>query len=577
MAYGVTPQGFVAKRLEDIKKEIEDTFRNTVGSGVNLDARTPYGQIIGIQAEREALLWELAEMVYNSRFPKSASGVGVDNSLSLVGLTRKDPTRSTVILKYFGTPGTAIPFNHTVRKFDDLSVIFQTKSAGVIAPGTGVDEQQKIVFSAVPDAGDWQIEFSGQVTAVLAKNISAAQLEIELENLSNLENVTVVGNFTTGFTITFGGADGQKNQPQMLILNNTLTNAGNTVTATVTTLVEGVLPSVELEAEATVTGPVAAPAGSLTNPGSVIAGIASVTNELDAELGSDLETDAQAKLRRDQSLAFPGNSTIPSIRAELLQLTGVVAVRGFENKTLIPDLSGRPAKSYEIIVQGGDDDEITDVMWRTKPAGIFQYGSVVKNIVDSQGFPQEVRFSRPSEIPIYLIVDLVKDSTFPLDGVAQVKAALVAYGEKLNIGQDVIVVPKLVSVIDSVPGILDITIRIGVAPIPATGSSTVTFANVAGALTVSLLGHGLSSGDRVSFTNAGGALPTGLTANTTYWVVGATTNTFVVAAERGGTPITFLDGGAGVTSLHFGGLEDNISIDETERADFDTSRITVNV
>lgn len=50
--------------------------------------------------------------------------------------------------------------------------------------------------------------------------------------------------------------------------------------------------------------------------------------------------------------------------------------------------------------------------------------------------------------------------------------------------------------------------------------------------------HGLANGTPVKFTvNVGGVLPTGITAGTTYYVVGATTNTYNLAATSGGSAI----------------------------------------
>jgi len=51
MAFGVTSEGFKAKRLADIKTELETSFQNVFGNNINLDARGPFGQIIGIMAE----------------------------------------------------------------------------------------------------------------------------------------------------------------------------------------------------------------------------------------------------------------------------------------------------------------------------------------------------------------------------------------------------------------------------------------------------------------------------------------------------------------------------------------------
>lgn len=68
-------------------------------------------------------------------------------------------------------------------------------------------------------------------------------------------------------------------------------------------------------------------------------------------------------------------------------------------------------------------------------------------------------------------------------------------------------------------------------------SSTVSI-TIASPGVVTWNSHGLSANDPVKFTTTG-ALPTGLTAGTTYYVVGAslTTNTFQVSATAGGTAI----------------------------------------
>lgn len=59
--------------------------------------------------------------------------------------------------------------------------------------------------------------------------------------------------------------------------------------------------------------------------------------------------------------------------------------------------------------------------------------------------------------------------------------------------------------------------------------------------------HGMANGTKVAFkTEPGGSLPTGITANTVYFVVSSTTNTFQVAATSGGTAIVLTANGQGV-------------------------------
>lgn len=112
------------------------------------------------------------------------------------------------------------------------------KTATLIA---AVNEIQRIAFSAVPTAGNWSLDFDGQVTASLAFNANAAAVQTALNDLSNLSGVSVSGDYTAGFNVTFAGADGAKDQSMLVVASNTLTSPG-AVTITITETTKGVSP-----------------------------------------------------------------------------------------------------------------------------------------------------------------------------------------------------------------------------------------------------------------------------------------------------------------------------------------------
>ena len=62
--------------------------------------------------------------------------------------------------------------------------------------------------------------------------------------------------------------------------------------------------------------------------------------------------------------------------------------------------------------------------------------------------------------------------------------------------------------------------------------------------------HGNEAGQPITFTNEGGALPAGLTADAVYYVLadGLTANTFSVSATVGGAPVETTDAGSGVNT-----------------------------
>jgi uncharacterized phage protein gp47/JayE len=464
MAFGVTAQGFVTKRLADIKVEVEDALKDTFGAGVNLDAREPLGQLVGIFSERESLLWEMAQALYNSQYPDTAEGVNLDNVVAITGITRNQKTKSTVEAYLFGTAATVVPAGSIASVDGNPDARFVTDQNYVIQPA--VNEVQKITWSAVPDTGSFAITFDGDETAILPFNANNAAIEAALEGLASLSDVTVTGSFAAGHTITFQGADGGIDQPLMSVTSNTLEAVSIPVTGPVTVLTPGAPARVLASMTAETAGPVQAPANSLTVIETPISGWDSISNPLDAEVGNDIETDAELRARRAATVEKAGAATTEAIRSDLLDLEGVVAALIFENRSMVVDIAGRPAKSFECVVQGGDDTEIAQSIFDNKPAGIETFGTTTENITDSQGFVVPIKFSRPTPVLIWLELDLTTDASFPLDGIDQVKAAIITYGLTLGLGDDVIVYPKLVGALDQIAGILDVVVRIGTAMNP---------------------------------------------------------------------------------------------------------------
>lgn len=72
---------------------------------------------------------------------------------------------------------------------------------------------------------------------------------------------------------------------------------------------------------------------------------------------------------------------------------------------------------------------------------------------------------------------------------------------------------------------------------------TVTFSS-SGTAVVTWNNHGLTNGRMVKFSSTG-AVPTGITVNTVYYVINATTNTFNISATSGGSAISTSNAGSG--------------------------------
>ena len=124
-----------------------------------------------------------------------------------------------------------------------------------------------------------------------------------------------------------------------------------------------------------------------------------------------------------------------------------------------------------MIVVGGTNSAVAALILDAKPAGIQTAGSVTVSVTDPiSGASVPTSFSRVTEVPVYLIVNLTTDSDYPTDGDDQVTAALVDYFSTLEHGEDVLNY-KLINAIAEIPGILTIAILQDTSPAPAVSTN----------------------------------------------------------------------------------------------------------
>lgn len=476
MAFGLTAQGFVIKTLDDLKLEIEAGLRGTLGNGINLIPTETLGQIVGLQAERERLIEEANLASYNARYPSTANGVSLDNVVSITGIKRLAATKGSGTVANgnpgiaYGVLGTSIPAGSIVSVSGNPTARVVTMNVAIIGPG--VDEVQDIDFSAVPDAGNWTLTFNGEETGSLAFNDNAATIQAALNALTGLSAVTVTGNYTAGFTVTFAGSDGSQDQPLLQIGTNTLTNTSVQVNVSFAESTPGILPHVSVDIESETAGQIPAYANTLTVIETPVSGWTAFNNPLDLTVGKNTESDPELRLRRQITLATAGAGTLEAIRAAILALDAVKACVVYENIDDVTDGFGRPPHSVEAVVLDGDDNDIANEIWLTAPAGIKKYGSVTVLIIDSQGFNQTIKFSRPTPIDIWLELDISITTDFPISGDTALKDQIVAYALKnFSIGDDVIVfgtisIASAIGEDGGTSGIIDYVIRIGTTNTP---------------------------------------------------------------------------------------------------------------
>lgn len=219
-------------------------------------------------------------------------------------------------------------------------------------------------------------------------------------------------------------------------------------------------------------GPISGLSGTVTEIDTPITGWSSVTNSADAQLGTNEETDVELRARRERSVARDAQAIIDAIFAAVANVPGVTQTVVLENDTDSVDANGLPPHSFQVIVVGGVDEDIADVIWLKKPAGILSFGDITTQIIDSQGIPHDISFSRPTTVDVYVEVDLTTFPEYPTNGDDLIKQAIVDYangdlvaGRGFGLSDDVIYT-RLYTPINSVQGHEIDALRIGISPSP---------------------------------------------------------------------------------------------------------------
>lgn len=155
-------------------------------------------------------------------------------------------------------------------------------------------------------------------------------------------------------------------------------------------------------------------------------------------LGRLAETDDELRVRRQYSVGQTATTTMASMLASIYSLDGVLHATYFENDTLATDSHGVPAKAFEFVVDGGDQDEITDIIFNNKSIGSQAFGTTVINKTDSEGNIYSIGYTKVTEVNVGMEIELSVMSLPSETWLTNVKNALKEKFDSIQgIGDDV--------------------------------------------------------------------------------------------------------------------------------------------
>jgi uncharacterized phage protein gp47/JayE len=253
---------------------------------------------------------------------------------------------------------------------------------------------------------------------------------IMLDRVASLSGIYRKKAMRSRVNLTFSGTDGTTIPERTRVQDN---NTPPRVFETETTAsISG--GSVNILAHAIEPGPMTIPADTVTELVNPIPGVTSVTNPTAGQSGRNEETDAELRLRREASLAQRGQALVDSVYAAIYQVEEVEGVAVYENKESSDDSNGVPGHSIYCIVEGGDPAEIADAIMRNKSLGCGLHGTESVEWYDLQGFGHTVRFSRPTQVEIWIQVTVASPAFGP-DVEEAVKTAIIEYIQDIRVRQ----------------------------------------------------------------------------------------------------------------------------------------------
>ena len=315
--YGLTPQGFIQKRLPEILQDKRtktiQLFQDMVEPGdvVDVGESSLLGRLIAIDAETDSIVWETMQDVYSALDPNSATGASLDNVVAYGAITRQKASPSVASMLMYGNSGVVIPQGSSMRSVT-TNTEYQTTAQITLSPvrASGVG----IVISTVSNSTIYKVtyqngSFSVTVTYTSSANASKSEILYGIKSVIDSAHPALVADIV-GEILTLYKSEIFEFSDFSVTSNMQIIKCANVV-----------------QAVASETGPVLNEANTITNILTPVLGWDSATNPLAASLGSNTETDEELRLRFRNSKAVRANNLIESLYSSLYEIPEVSSVQ----------------------------------------------------------------------------------------------------------------------------------------------------------------------------------------------------------------------------------------------------------
>lgn len=431
MEYGVTVNGFIRKRLPEIREDIFKSLEQNLGSTVSRQPNSMIGVLVGVYAAELDRMWQLLERDYYDRSPISASEGSLDNTLAYTNVQRKKAQASYLYAVCYGRSGMVLPANCQIKDVSGYKWNIIEESTitlnDCVHVTLEVETPTKGKIYSVQFDNDAVIKYTAQENdTALVVAVALASQSVEKWQGSIVEG--------------------------KLVFERSDRRYGAVVVPNESFVVTQVGSPIRFDCEEY--GEIEPLLNSVNYINTNYDGWFSVSNESETYVGRDYETASEVRQRYASAVFRNSIGMKESIKAALLELQDVTSVTIYENRT-DETVDGLKPHSFQAIVFGGDEEAIARTILNVAPLGIDTNGDICVRIEDSEGAAQDVCFSRPHEVQIYVkvIIKEYNEEVLPGDAIDKIKNIVVEQIGKLSMGNDVIYQRLLGPIYSGVDGI----------------------------------------------------------------------------------------------------------------------------
>ena len=431
MEYGVTVNGFVRKRLPEIREDIFKSLEQKLGSSVSRKPNSMIGILVGVYAAELNRMWQLLERDYYDRSPISAGEGSLDNTLAYTNVQRKKAQASYLYAVCYGRSGMVLPANCQIKDTSGYKWNI-------------IDESTITLNDCV------------HVTLDVATPAEGKVYSVQFDNDAVIKYTAKTGDTALVVAVALASQSVPKWQGNVVdgkvVFERTDRRYGAVVVPNESFTVTQVGSPIRFDCEEY--GAIEPLLNSVTYINTNYDGWFSVSNESETYVGRDYETASEVRQRYASAVFKNSVGMVESIKAALMELQDVTSVTIYENRT-DEMVDGLKPHSFQAIVFGGDEEAIARTILSVAPLGIDTNGDICVRVEDTEGASQNICFSRPHEVPIYVkvIIKEYNEEVLPGDAIDKIKNIVLAQFKKLSMGNDVIYQRLLGPIYSGIDGI----------------------------------------------------------------------------------------------------------------------------